>query len=242
MNRVRKKLLQLSFLFTILVAGACNDPDEVGLGVQPEGNQPGVITIDVDSFTTYTVLEDSLVSSSTLSPLFLGTLYDIETGITAASFYAQVRLGGLITSSTFNDFTSADSVILSLGYIKNGIYGDTLSQHSISVYELNEALSTDSVYYSNRDFSLKSMIGHTEVVPKVNDSVPQMRMQLDNGFANDLVNRLKSTTPDNATLVKDVFKGIYVIDSASGTGSVVNLLSTSTINRLIIYYNDSLTF
>ena len=227
---------------------SCNEPDEVGLGVQPASDQPGVNVIEVNNLTTFTVKEDSLLSSSTLSPLFLGSLNDpAATGITSATFYAQVRLTGAVAASPFGNATTPDSVILSLAYTTNGIYGDTNSRHFVTVYQLSETMSKDSLYYSTHDFSLEKLIGQFNFIPHINDSVvidsitkaPQLRIPLDSlSFGKDLMTKIHDQLPDNTNFLSNIMKGIYVYDSTDGTGSILNLLQSSSLNRLIIYYHE----
>lgn len=244
MVQVRKNFLWLWLIFIGVLSISCNEPDEVGLGVQPTGDQPGVITRDIDGLTTYTEKEDSLISSSKASPLFLGSINDNETGITAASFYAQVRLGSTVLANTFNGITTPDSVFLTLGYIKDGIYGDTNSVHHISVYQINQEMK-DTLHYSTEDFSILKMLGHIDIIPKVNDSVninginkaPHLRIPLDTAVGGSFMRELINHNGED--FYKNYFQGIYVVDSSDGTGSIVSFAASSAFHRMVIYYHDT---
>ena len=120
-------------LFGLSIIYSCEKPDLTTADVLPVTDQPGVFFTDTLSTSIRTVAEDSLVGSSGLSPFFLGSLNDAEFGISNASFYTQVRLGSSLNSTSFNDITTPDSIVLSLGY--EGIYGDSNAVHHISVYE-----------------------------------------------------------------------------------------------------------
>ncbi len=229
---------------------SCNDPNEVGVGVQPANDQPGVFDTSITSLTTFTILEDSLLSSSSISPMFLGSLNDNETGTTYASFYTQVRLGSSVTATTFNGATTPDKIELVLGLVKDVVYGDSKKMHHISVYQINESMYKDSVYYSTDTFSIGNMIGHTDIIPRVGygtslDGVPmspQIKIPLDTAFGGYLMRELTARLPTNKVFLDSVLRGIYIIDSTEGSGSIINVYPVSALNRMNIYFNDSAKF
>ena len=246
MIQVRNFLLYLIVISYAIFTGSCNKIDEVGLGVQPVGDQPGVMDTSIGITTSYTVLEDSLISSSKLAPFFLGSLSDVETGKKYASFFTQVRLGSSITSTTFNDTITLNSINLTLGLIRDGIYGDVTARHHISVYQLSDTMSIYKTYYSVDSFAVGNRIGHLDIVPNVSSSVdalsPLLKIPLDTAFGGYLLRELISKMPSNDTLLATILKGIYIVDSTDGIGSIINISSSSSLNKMTIYYNDSLKF
>lgn len=96
-------LLSISLLYP-----ACNEPDLIGLDLQPVSEQPGV-QIDTLEVYSYLVPEDSLIMWSPtknlieLPTLFLGSYDDATTGKSFAGFVSQVRIGNTITSTTFGE-------------------------------------------------------------------------------------------------------------------------------------------
>jgi hypothetical protein len=245
---VRSFILLAPFLFSLLFS--CNEPDVIGIDLQPGSEQPGLRT-DTLVVEAYTVQEDSLVVWSPLKnlielpTLFLGSFNnDPYTGTSYAGFVTQVRLGNTITSSTFGGVTSPDSVVLSFLY--RGLEGDSNAVHAISVYELTEKLIPDSTYYSSRILAKGNLLGHTQLIPNLKDSVvvdsvklpPMMRIHLDNAlgskFMNDYIAN-PATFASNAAFA-DYFPGLILVDSTVGTGSILNLPTTSGYHRLTLYY------
>lgn len=240
------KLLALSL--GILVS-SCTEPDVVGLDLQPVSEQPG-LRVDTLEVETYVSAEDSLVVWSPtknlveLPTLFAGSYNDPYTGRSFAGFVSQIRIGNTITSGTFGGATAVDSVVLSVLY--RDINGDTTATHRLSVWELADPLFNDSTYYSNRTYSRSNFLGHSDFVPKVRDSVligstksaPQMRIALDTAFGGRLLRDYISNPSffsDNTGFL-NYFRGIVVVDSVDGLGSILSFPSTSGVHRLTIYF------
>lgn len=253
MLRANFRLTALCAISIAFVASSCNDPDELGLDLQPVGDQPNVIKVDTFTVETYTVAEDSLVTSRVESPLFLGSMYDPgEIGYSQAGFCMQTRIGNTISATTFNGATTADSVVLSFAY--NGFTGDSTSIHKISVYELSDRLYLDSVYYSSKSFTPASFLGHRDLVINRFDSVviggvnnpPQLRIALDTAFGGKI---LRQYIADPGVFASDdswanFFKGVALVDSANdnGMGSILTLQPKSTANKLTVYFSGGSSY
>jgi hypothetical protein len=153
-------------MITALIASSCNEPDLIGLDLQPLSEQPGVTT-DTLEVDVYTVREDSLIMWGPLKnlielpTLYLGNYNDPYAGNSFAGFVTQTRIGNTITTNTFAGATTPDSVVLSVLY--RDVVGDTLAMHHISVYELNEPLFADSTYYSTRSYARSGLLGHIDL-------------------------------------------------------------------------------
>jgi len=242
-------LIALCGLILTLLASSCSDPDDIGLNLRPTSDIPFVGTTDTFDIQTYTTKEDSLVMYATYknaleSPtLFLGSLVDANVGTSYAGFAAQVRVGNSITSTTFGGATTPDSIILSFDYKSH--VGDTSLRHYISVYELTEDLSLDSVYYSGRNY-LRSRwpIGHVDnFVPNYKDSAtvngvnlaPQLRIRLYNSFGKKIMTEA-NLNGFSSTSFKTFMKGIVLVDSVENGGCMMTLISNSTLNKMTFYY------
>ena len=250
-----RRSLQIASVALLFLLQSCNEPDLIGLDLQPVSEIPGVSieTLDVESFV---VMEDSLIMWSPLknlieSPtLFIGSYDDPYLGRTQASTVAQIRLGNTITTTTFAGATTPDSVVLSFLYRE--INGDSTSLHHISVYELNQKLFNDSTYYSSRTYDrFTTTIGHADLIPTLDslefNSVkiaPQLRIPMDTSFGGRLMREYISnpTTFASNTAFTDYFKGIVMVDSADGLGSIVTLTSTSSIHLLTIYFSGNKSY
>jgi hypothetical protein len=253
MFRVLNRLSILLSVVALALLSSCNDPDLVGVDLQPASEQPNVGVIDTFTINTYTVEEDSLVMWSPLknlleSPtLYLGSLDDPYVGKSFAGFVSQIRLGNTITSGTFAGVTTPDSIVLSMNM--RAIVGDSEAVHNISVYELKEDLYTDSSYYSARNYSRGDLLGHVQLVPELVDSAvvggtkvsPQLRMPLDTAFGGKLMREYISnpTTFSSNTNFLSYLKGVVLVDSANGTGSILTMPSTSSFHKLTIYFSGN---
>jgi len=253
MFRVLNRLSILLSVVALALLSSCNDPDLVGVDLQPASEQPNVGVIDTFTINTYTVEEDSLVMWSPLknlleSPtLYLGSLDDPYVGKSFAGFVSQIRLGNTITSGTFAGVTTPDSIVLSMNM--RAIVGDSEAVHNISVYELKEDLYTDSSYYSGRNYSKGDLLGHVQLVPELVDSAvvggtkvsPQLRMPLDTAFGGKLMREYISnpTTFSSNTNFLSYLKGVVLVDSANGTGSILTMPSTSSFHKLTIYFSGN---
>lgn len=248
LKRMRLSLLFASLTLLFLLP-SCSEPDLIGLDLQPVSEVPGVST-DTLEVESYVVMEDSLIVWSPLKnlielpTLFIGSYDETYLGKAQAGFVSQIRLGNTITSTTFAGATTPDSVVLSFLY--KDIEGDTNSLHHISVYELNEKLYSDSTYYSARTYARSTFLGHLDQVPNMKDSVsvggvlsvPQLRIPLDTALGGKWMREYianPATFASNTAFI-DYFKGVLLVDSADGVGSIVSLPSTSSIHRLTIYF------
>ena len=240
----------LFFLATIFIS-ACKKKDTlVGQGVlNPEDYLNG-ITTDTFDLETYTIEEDSIITSNPPNTV-LGSYKDPKFGDFDASFYTQFRLGSL--NPDFGDPSQIvlDSFVLALEYA--GYYGD-LSAQTFEIYELSENLSIDSNYYSFSSKSVNSSnlvpIGMGTIVPKPNqasivggDSLDaQLRIHLDTNFAKNLIleaNNGGTTFSSNETFLT-FFKGLYVKTNnpaqANGQGAALYFNLNDAASKLTIYY------
>ena len=245
-----KKLFFLLFVLATILISACKKKDTlVGQGVlNPEDYLNG-ITTDTFDLETYTIEEDSIITSNPPNTV-LGSYKDPKFGSFNASFYTQFRLGSL--NPVFGDPSQIvmDSFVLALKYV--GYYGD-LSAQTFEIYELDEDLSIDSNYYSFSTKNVKSSnlvrIGMGTITPKPNqtsivggDSLDaQLRIQLDTNFAKNLVLEANNGT---AFLTNEAFmtffKGFYVKTNnpsqASGQGAAFYFNLNDAASKLTMYF------
>jgi len=244
-----------ALLLFSFVLHSCSDPEVIGLDLQPASVQPGLFITDTFTINTYTVEEDSLVVWGALKNLleapilYCGSIDDPYVGKTFAGFVSQVRIGNTLSATTF-DVSTPDSIILSFNY--KSIVGDSSAKHHISVYELKEDLYSDSTYYSQRTFAKGDLLGHADLVPNLIDSsivdsvktVPQLRIALDTAFAGKLMRECQANNSNFAsnTAFLSYFKGIVIVDSADGVGSILTLPSTSLYHRMSIYFSGNKSY
>lgn len=236
------------FTFLTLFLFSCQDPDLVGLDVQPQGDKMDVIFLDSCSIKSITLKEDSLQSDETSFNL-LGSISDPIFGITTAGFYSQFRLP---TSNVIFNSPTLDSITVSLAY--NGFYGDTTTPLHIKIYEIAENISKDASYYSSHSFLLKPVpLADVWIAPRPHDSIlvngintaPRMNIRLDNSLGQRFLDASGSSyLADNLNFL-EFFKGLYfTAEQSSVIGSIVyfDLLSASGLSKMTLNYNDSLEY
>ena len=245
-----KKFFLFIFILATLLISACKKKDTlVGQGVLNPDDYLNGITTDTFEIETYTIAEDSIITSNPPNTV-LGSYKDPKFGGFNASFYTQFRLGSL--NPVFGDPSQIvmDSFVLALKYV--GYYGD-LSAQTFEIYELDEDLSIDSNYYSFTTKNVKSSnlvrIGMGTITPKPNqtsivggDSLDaQLRIQLDTNFAKNLVLEANNGT---AFLTNEAFmtffKGFYVKTNnptqASGQGAAFYFNLNDAASKLTMYF------
>jgi len=249
--KLKHSLLWIALLMTGLFA-SCNDEGAVGLDLLPNPDGIGVFRLDTFSLRTYTVTEDSLeVQQPPI--LALGEVFDPVFGLSKVGMTYQV----LLTNENINLGTNVqvDSLVLALNF--NNYYGDTTDQLLVTVYELDETIHRDSIYYANQAPAFKSTplatityhprpTGTVPVdEPRVNgiDTVFNYPGLLRIPLSADLSNRILAASggPDlqNNTNFLNFFKGFYITATrvnSSGTGSVMLFSTASSRNGLFMYY------
>jgi len=241
----RNAVAFMACLLVSVLVSSCNEPDILGLDLQPEDDQLGVNRLDTFQLDAYVTPEDSLVTSRVETPLFVGNMNEpLYYGSTYAGFAMQVRLGNTLTPGIFDGVSGADSIVLSFAW--RTIAGDTSEVHHLSVHQLGDALSTDSVYYSTKTFTTSGVLGHKDFKPALSDSVivdsvarsPQFRMALDSAFGTKLIQDFKNNPSDFASQAAFLtyLKGIVLVDSVDGKGSIITFEPASSFNRLTLYF------
>ncbi len=195
---------------------------------------------------TITTLAQTQISSSYVTDGVLGSMNDRNFGISYGGFYAQYALTTL--SPSFGANPIIDSVVLSLAF--DVPYGPCSKPVNLSVYELNQDLSSSGTYYTNTSFQVKSPpIGYLQnYIPDFVDSSyvfaeggnesPQLRINLSKDFGYRILNADPSVLVSDSTFLS-AFKGIYVTASGPvGNGMMLCNLSSS-LSKITIFYRTS---
>ena len=250
MRRLSSILLGLLIFFV-----SCQkNKHEIGKPAIDQNQLLNGITTDTFDLITYTIDEDSAITDN-MANVLLGSYVDPKFGKVSAEFYTEFRLKSL--NPVFGDIGTIvyDSCVLALQYV--GYYGDVSAQN-FEVYELNDSLSMDSVYY---DFSTKPVKpgnlvvnGMGTIIPKpLSNAVvggdtlaPQLRIPLDTNFAKSLI---EESTSGNGTFASNVnfqnfFKGFKVkVNNPSqtiGKGAIFYFnINNNAASKLTIYYTQN---
>ena len=245
----------MPLLIALSIAGlfaSCNDSGSLGLDLLPNNDGIGVFKSDTFTLKSYTIREDSLAVQQPSRILF-GELNDPVFGISQVSASYQVRL--LTENIILGDNLQADSLVLSLSY--EGYYGDTLSPLNITVYELDESLSQDSIYYSNQFVAYKpTPLASFTYEPRPNSvsevNEPQitgqdsifkyagvLRIPLSNEITQRILNASGTADLQNNTNFLQFFKGVYITAeraNSSDLGASLHFVPVSLRNGLFLYY------
>ena len=193
-------------LIIILLAGSCEQiATDIGSGLLPSGDFSSVTGTDTISVEAYTVYGDSLATTNKTYS-YLGGLYDPYLGNVTTDFVAQLRLtekwagkGAFVIDSVKLDFTV------------NGAKGDLSLAPVLKIYEIDEELYSDSVYYSNRDPKIISQLATVELPLIQKDSTISFSLDLPVSFGEYLTrDTLRLNQEDPETDFRSFFKGIYV--------------------------------
>lgn len=233
---------------------SCDDePDLIGLDLQPQSEKLGVAYSDTSTVVAYSLIDDSLRTDN-YSLNLLGTYNDPVFGTTSASIFTQLRLSN--NNVDFGTSPSLDSIILRLPYSGSYTYNDNSSrlvkQH-IKIYEVNEKIYIDSVYYSDKVLNYDDVneLGNLIFTPAPKDSVlvngvkypPLLQIKLNSYFGNKILNAGTTNLIDNDKFT-EFFKGLYVKSLPLSTtqpnkGAILYFNLNSTLAELTLYYKNS---
>ena len=240
------KTLLLIFLFGffIVLASCTDEPDLIGLK-QLQNEKLGIGFSDTTTIVAYSVFDDSLRTDNYPVSL-LGTFNDPIFGTTSASIFTQVRLSTLSPNFTG---ASLDSLVLYLPY--SGSYqAETMGDLQVKVYEVNQQMYIDSVYYSDRVLSYKpTILADTTFTPKPTDSVtingvkypPMLQIKLSAILGNTLLSSVSLTDNDAFT---SFFKGLFIkalplSTSTDNKGSILYFNLLSSLAKMTLYYTKA---
>lgn len=236
-----------------LVASGCKKPDEdLGLDLLP-GDPLGTVvdTVALHAFT----FADTSIRTSGLSRHLVGSYLDPQFGLVKAGLVTQVRLSANNIGAGMNvSGLVADSLVLSLAY-DGATYGyGNLNPQLFQVYELNEALSLDSGYRSDRMpvvFAEDLVAPHEgRITPQPTtkpyisgDSLaPQLRIKLSSALAQRFIGAFGTASFTDNDAFGAFFRGLYVtVDNGQQSPYEAgilyfNLIATDT--KVTLYYRD----
>lgn len=242
----------LALVVSLFVTG-CRKPDEdLGLDLLP-GEPLGVVidTIELRAFT----FADTSVRTSGLSSQLLGSYLDPQFGSVKAGLIAQLRLSANnIGNNIDTSGLVADSLVLALAF--NGVnygYGN-FDPQVFQVFEVNEVLSLDSTYRSDRhpQHLATDLVadGRGRITPKplagavVGDDTlaPQLRIPLSSELAERFLNAFGTDDLLNSDEFLSFFKGIYVTTDNVGQlpfqGGILYFDLTAAASKATLYYRN----
>jgi hypothetical protein len=243
----------LTLLISLFIFTGCQNPDSIGLDVDPQNAIEGKL-IDTLTLRTRTVKEDSL-STASLTKYPLGYFADPVFGITDSRIAATLTLPA--EALTFATSPVLDSAVLVLKYADE-YTGEANSQLMMEVAQLNERLTINSNYFSNADHPASAtIIGSRLAKVNLKDSVtitvpvkgkaditqkraPQVRIPINASFVqNNFFNADIANFKDNSAF-NDFIKGLQIKVNkglTTGSGGLATFDLTDTLSRLELYYH-----
>lgn len=217
----------------ILFLSSCKEPAE--MGVDKYSNQAVVPFFnDTTSIIAFSCKEDSIKTDEGTYNL-VGSYKDPFFGTTEAAFAFQVLP---TTTTTFNDATTLDSVVLRLYY--SASQGNVSTPITLQIHELTEKLNVSNTYYSSHTIQYDATpIANYSFTPEGfisnKTAMPYLQIKLDNALAQKIIT-LKN---DSANFFAG-FKGLLVKAVSAIDGSIISFNLKSASTELDIFYNDSL--
>jgi hypothetical protein len=184
----------------------------------------------------------------------LGAINDPVFGVSRASILTTYSIPNNASSFSLGTNGIVDSVVLQLNIGNDStLAGNINAFHNIKVYELDETLLYDSVYFSNRKYkSTNTPIGEFNGVFSPIDSIsntyvnsslkipPSIRIKLSESFR-DKIEKQKTFDKDNFS---NLFKGFAVVDEsnfAQNDGGFWYLYLNSAYTSMVVYYKNDTT-
>jgi hypothetical protein len=244
----------LTLLISLFIFTGCQNPDGIGLDVNPDGAIEGKL-IDTLTINTSTVKEE-VVSTKALSEYPLGYFTDPVFGTTDATIAASLTLPS--DNLTFGTSPMLDSAVLVLKY-SDEYSGDANSLLKVEVAQLDERLTISSNYLSNAEHAAGSeKIGSKSVKVNLKDSVtvvelvkgkaditkrkaPQVRIPISPAFIQSFFFNAAASNFANNSAFNDLIKGLQIKVNKGLTtdaGGLVTFDLANTDTRLELYYRN----
>lgn len=247
-------VLRLSATFVFALFFSCKKKQtSIGSSSIDQNELLNSSQIDTFTLTTFTELEDSVITSSPASAL-LGSYNDPKFGTCTASFFTQLRLPAV--NPTFGDLSTIkiDSFVLGLQY--SGYYGD-LNTQTFQVNELTDSLDINTKYYafSDKSHSSTNLIDptkqtlkpdpYTETVIDTSHVKAQLRLFLDTNLAKAFLveaTNNPTTFSSNDNFI-NYFKGLHVSTNngfqSESSGGILYFDLDDPLSKLTIYYKQA---
>ncbi|MBK22338.1 MAG: hypothetical protein CMP63_08535 [Flavobacteriales bacterium] len=239
--------------FKLFLIGLCSltalfscKKDDANIGAYLSEAPNKIVAEIVDSFyvTTYSGIEDSIITSGRISPM-LGTINSTELGIAKSSLFASLipdSLDRFFPSSDFN----IDSFYIQFHIID--VYGKNINQE-FEIFKINEPIDENSTYYNFDTITVGEKLG--SITLNISDS-GIYKYNLDSSAAHYLFSNINSSYESNEAF-KSFFAGIYISPSTNpyiDEGAIYKLnktgislhLSFSTTNGTDNQYDTDLVY
>ncbi len=219
-------------LSVILFTGACSDPSEIGLVLDPDSNQIGVFYEEIP-LSSYLVLADSFNTTSQGRMVVGGDQSDLF-GTTQSIGYSRLSFNP--NGIPPEEEAIFDSAIFTMNVVD--LIGENFDEEkTFSVHRLTEPI-LDTAYYnfSRLEFEEEANIASGSFLLEP-DTANLLRMQVNPELSADFFNKLKSDDPvfDNIFAFRDYFPGIVITGEPEQNTSLS--LATGSGTGMTLYYH-----
>jgi hypothetical protein len=253
MHIKRLQIITWLMVFAIIAGGCDNDPDEIGIGIQPESEKLPVLFTDTLSINTYSVFVDSVRTDETTRSM-LGSYFDPVFGSSTVSMAFQLALSS--ATLELGEGAYIDSIVMDLEYTSASntdlddmvAYGDTTTLQTFNLFELDETIYADSIYYSNYQPALKeNAIATKTFTPHPTDSIlidttkykARLRIKMDDSF----VQKFRDASSDDFASLEgflEFLNGIYIQpEEMTYGGAILFFNSIATNSGMKLYYSNN---
>jgi hypothetical protein len=223
----------IGVVLALLVFTGCEeDPSEIGGSILPVVDFENVSATDTFTVEMYTMFTDTIRSVDPYT-IFLGNYDDLVFGTTSSAAVSQLWL---YSDWPGNGILSVDSIKLFLQV--DEVLGEMTGNGTLNIYEIDEYLDSDSIYYVNRDVPVKGLLGSVEIAPFTGDSLITFDLPI---AAGELLLRdtsmlfLSSGLDDFRTF----FNGLYFEYIPSSNDHLLSVDLVTGITFINVYYTNS---
>ncbi|AFM02551.1 hypothetical protein Fleli_0040 [Bernardetia litoralis DSM 6794] len=225
----------IGFIFFSMTIMSCEkEPEPIDIGDEQFINTyyTDTITVNVKIFQSDSV---STTSSAGNSRLLMGSLTDEYVGNYSAQAFSNISLISL-TEDFQNDAGETAIYDSLVGFFQTDyVYGDTLAENNIEIYEISE-LFEDQTYYQFDALQTSSTPIGSAVYPNALDTNDVLRVTLSEEFGRNLFNYGLNYGFEDDSLFKIFSKGI-AFRSASPNTSIIGINPLETTTYLTLYFH-----
>lgn len=238
-NRILLVFLASTLLFFIIIV-SCDDPDNYNLNAGLPQQTYSYRNIDTSTVILHTIMEDTFRTDEFVKDL-LGSYFDGVIGKMKVSLFTELQLPAY--AITVDASPVLDSVVLRLKYYSSTDYfGFPSFPQTFHVYQLNQRIHKDSVYYSKRKFTYDPVeIGKYSGIFSPSDS-GVLSIRLNSAFGNKILNATTDqlNTPE---VFADFINGLAIIpDQSNYLGAILYFKLIDTKTCMTVYYNGNKYF
>jgi hypothetical protein len=254
-----KASIYTSLLVLLVIVSCKKKENDLGLAIQPQGDELNVLISDTTKLLTYIEKGEKIQTDELSGDNLLGSYIDPYFGKVESAIFAQLRLSAAVNftppSGSLNHLV-VDSVML---YLKiSDFYGNTQAQN-FEVYQLSNVLNIDSTYYSTttRDSLMGDLVavGEGLIEPKpltlgtvegdvVNESILGIPLDI-NSVGWNIINQSGTGILDGNDATgqfTDWFKGLLIKTNTAQNTNEGGIIYTDLLNeysKITIFYRDT---